>query len=189
MRGVRQIAALAAAFALTACVFSSEEALFGSADAAHPIADGSRFNWQAPEEAPIEVTFVRVAEGYEIRNHDQPDERMQVLFAAIPETTADDYVVQWQADRPGEGYAYAFLYPTRRGYRAYLAPSTFRDAKGWSAYCDKDAPNACALRDRAAVFALYQDVIYPAISANRGAPQANLELTLIEAPPPPGKTE
>lgn len=188
MRGLKHIAAFVAALALTACVFSSEQALFAAADAAYPIADGSRFNWQAPDEAPIEVTFHRTADGYEITNGDQPDERMNVLFAAIPETTANDYVVQWRADRPDEGYAYAFLWPTRRGYRVYLAPSTFREAKGWSTYCDKDAPNACALRDRAAVFALYQDVIYPAISANRGAPQANLELTLIEAPPPPGKT-
>lgn len=177
-------AGLVLAIALSACAFSSETAFFSERDAAHPIPDGARYSWRAPEEESLEVTFHRRGASYEVIERDHADEPMTgVLLVAIPMTPEDDYIVQWNPELGQEARTYAFMWPVDDGYRVFSDPAVFRDAdprKPQSDYCEQRAYGECTFASRERLLAYYEGVIYPMLAGRGETLEGSLELLPAE---------
>jgi hypothetical protein len=183
MRG----AGLVAILMLSACAFSSEGAFFSDPDAAQPVADGTRFVWQAPDDEAMDVTFHRNGAAYDLIERNHPDEPMTgVLLVAVPETSEDDYIVQWNPDPGQDARTYAFMWPVGDGYRVFSNPSAFADVeaeKPQAAFCEERAYGECAFATRERLLAYYHGVVYPALAARGETLEGSLEMT----PAPDGK--
>lgn len=181
------IASLAAALALSACVFSSQQPFFTEAEAAHPFGDGSRYRWIEDGDSEIVLVFHHDNGAYDIDNVADDEDRMRsVLFVAVPETPEDDYILQWSAPESGIGVAYAFVWRQGASYRIASSPSGVfgRDDGKPSradAFCSWRAYRECALASRRDLLRLYRELIYPQIASGAG-----LEETVELRPLPRG---
>lgn len=174
--------ALLTALALSACSFSSEQPLFSDSDAVQPFADGAHFRWQAPDDPPMTVSFSREGAGYAITELSHEDRPMTgVLFVAIPETTQEDYVVQWAAETGQPARTYAFMVRVGNGYRVFSGPGSFEESgdgpKPADAYCERRSYGECVFDTRSDLLAYYQAIAYPAIRENVSAIDDALTLT------------
>jgi hypothetical protein len=174
-------AGLAALVLLSACAFSSERAFFNAADASQPIADGARYLWQAPGDEAMDVTFHLRGAEYELTERNHADDTLAgLLFIDVPETPADDYVVQWQQEQGSDVRIYAFMLANGAGYRIYSSPSLFDapdGSKPAEAYCQPMAYGECRFSTRERLLAFYQNVVYPALAAGAVTSDDYLELT------------
>lgn len=189
-----RIAGLVVACALGACAFSSQDALFDDSDAAQPIADGARFAWIAPNEAPMDVTFRREGATYAITQSAHADEPMTgVLLVPVPETPQADYIVQWRDENDREGRVYAFMWPVEDGYRVYADPDAFEDQndgpKRADAFCVRRAYGECMFTSRSNLLAYYQAIVYPALSSGAVSAENALVLTPLTGAAQPGKPD
>ena len=99
-RQVNRLLAFAAALLLAACAFSSEAPLLAPRDAVFPFADGARFTWRetGPSAHERVVTFHRAGDTYSLTADDEKEPLKGLLFAPIPSTREEDYVVQMQEE-------------------------------------------------------------------------------------------
>jgi hypothetical protein len=174
--------ALLTALALSACSFSSEQALFNDSDAAQPFADGARFTWRAPDDPPMTVTFEREGAGYTITEASHADTPMTgVLLVAVPETTQEGYIVQWASEAGQSERAYAFMVRVANGYRVFSGPGSFEPTgdgpKPADAYCERRAYGECVFASRTDLLAYYQAIAYPALREGAATMEGALELT------------
>ncbi|QGZ95061.1 hypothetical protein [Terricaulis silvestris] len=173
--------AFAALLVLSACAFSSERAFFGAADASQPIADGARYVWQAPGDEVMDVTFQLRGAEYELTERNHADDTLAgLLFIDVPETSADDYIVQWQQEQGSDVRIYAFMWADGAGYRIYSSPSAFDapdGSKPTEAYCQAMAYGECRFTTREQLLAFYQNVVYPALAGGSVTSDDYLELT------------
>lgn len=174
--------ALLTALALSACSFSSEQALFNDSDAAQPFADGARFTWRAPDDPPMTVTFQREGAGYTVTEASHTDRPMTgVLLVPIPETSQEDYVVQWTPEDGEPGRTYAFMVRVPDGYRVFSGPGSFEDSgdgpKPADAFCERRAYGECVFDSRTDLLAYYQAIAYPALRENAATIEDALALT------------
>lgn len=169
---IHLIVGLAAALALSACVFSSQQQFFTEAEAAHPFGDGSRYRWVEDGDSENVLVFHHNNGAYDIDDvaGDEEDGMRNVLFVAVTETPEEDYILQWPAPDRGIGVAYAFVWRRGDSYRIASSPSGLfgRDDGKPSradAYCTWRAYRECALASREELLRLYRELIYPQIAS------------------------
>lgn len=170
--------AWAAAALLSACTFSSETPLFDLSAAAFPIADGARFDWVEtfPEGERFDVTFHRTEAGYAMTEKSHPNEPMELLFVAIPDTPEEDYFAQVRL-APGENErAYAFMWRTGDGFRIVSSPGSVepgpKPLRGGGAFCHWQSYQECTVVSADDLLALYRTAIYPRFVAGDDLPGA-----------------
>lgn len=166
----------AAAILLGACTFSSEAPFFDVGAAAFPIADGARFDWVEPFPAGerFDVTFHRTDAGYAMTDKSHPDEPMELLFVAIPETPEEDYIAQVRLENGDGERAYAFVWRTGDVFRIVSSPGSVepgrKPLRGGDAYCHWRSYQECRLAGGNDLRALYRTAIYPRFVAGGDLP-------------------
>jgi hypothetical protein len=115
---------LIAALFLGACVYGSETPLFDESDAVPLFDDGQVVGWrEGPSGDAFDVRFDRNGRGYRLSRIGDLDAPMDLLFVAIHETPADDYIAQLRLGRDGSsGVAYGFMWREGDGYRVLADP-------------------------------------------------------------------
>jgi hypothetical protein len=160
-----RVAALALAFALSACAFSSEQPLFDASEAAQPIADGAHFLWRDPDSdnAPKEVVYHRDGAFYEIAPSDQGDEPMQVLFVPLPGGPPDDYIAQVRMKDDESARAYAYMVRDGARWLIFANPNALDDDGEGQAvrarYCTTLSYGECRFENRAAALAVFRGYV------------------------------
>jgi hypothetical protein len=176
----RNAFAACAMLTLAACAFSSARPFFDARDAASPFAEG-RYEWREQGDTRT-IVLRRDGAAYVVRPDDDNGERpMLVLFAAVPETPEDDYIVQVQFQPDIEARAYAFMWPHEAGYRLIAAPSVIERLEAGSATldarCAKRPMGECQLDGRADLLALYRETVYPRFVTGSVAPSHYMDIT------------
>ncbi|MGE0830445.1 MAG: hypothetical protein AB7O04_13990 [Hyphomonadaceae bacterium] len=177
---------LSIALLTSACTFSAERPLFSASDAAYPIADGARMEMREAahlESEPTRIIVRRAAEGgYEFVSADPADDReaMHVLFVAVPETPAEDYIIQARLD-PGEaGVAFAFAWRTPNGFRVLTDPDELDAIERLDPRCERLAYGECRLATPEAVRAIARDLVAPAFIEGGRVSESAIDLVAID---------
>ncbi len=178
---MRAFQALGLAVALSACVFSSEKALFSADQAVLPFMDGTVFRWTEvqDESTAFEVAFRRSGpRGYDLIPLKEPDDALRgILLIPIESTPEEDYIAQ----TPHDGaYTYALMWRDGHDYRIVVDPGRIQEADplpGIEAFCEQRAYEECALADGDALLRLYQTLIYPRYVHDGEEPDSYITLT------------
>lgn len=168
-----------AALLLASCAFGSEEALFRTADAVHPIADGRVFGWvERPYGQGYNVRFLRSGANYRVERTDTPGEPIEVMFVAIDETSEEDYIAQINLGRhDDDGVAYAFVWAMGMRFRMYPDPlAVAEDGEVEESFCQATGDAECRFESRADAIGYYLRVVYPRFVHGDAQPQRYLDL-------------
>lgn len=188
----RALAALGGALLAAACAFSSERPLFDARDGATPIEDGAQFYWREDgrSDDARRVVYRRLGAAYELTPVEdaEPEDRMEIVFVAVPETPEDDYIAQVKLFTDEDVRAYAFMWRTEAGFRIVASPGVVEGATGEAAlarYCGARINSECRFDRAEDVVAFYREAIYPAFVTGGATPSNYIDQTLVTAEAPP----
>jgi hypothetical protein len=166
-----RLRAVAAAFLVSACAFSSAAPFFHARDGVLPILDGARFAWVEPSadsSTPREITFRQNGRTYDVLGLGGAQERplRGVVIVNIPRTRERDYILQAHIGPDDDAsVAYVFLWRSSGGLRMISSLAAFPDPlrpAALAGLCTAKAYGECAFASRGDLVRFYRARVYPA---------------------------